>query len=201
MIRRLLAVLVGALIAALGVPAAASAHTDISESVPADGAEVDEVPGTITLTFAEDLQGPTAQVGVLIGDNDPVQLDAPVQGPTVTIDTSAPELADVADTEGQWAIAYTIVGQDGHPIDGTVTFTVTEAAGAAESESAGTETQADESADTAPASEAADEEAADESMSSWLWLAIVAVIALVVFGVVKTERMRRKKAENAAKAD
>lgn len=211
MIRRLLVVLVGIVVAVLGVPAVASAHTELHESSPADGAQVDKLPGTITLTFGEDIEGPTAQVGVLVGDHDPIQIAAPVDGPTLTIDTTSDELAPLAaDAGGKWAIAYTVVGLDGHAIDGTVTFSVAES-GAADENGAATSQDADPSSAAAGASEDADatdtdtdETAAasdeDEPMSLLLWLAIVAVIGLVVFAVVKTDRMRRKKAETAAKA-
>ena len=92
--RRLLGLLIGALAALLLVAAPASAHSDLASSNPADGSQVDAVPATITLTFNENLQGTTAKIGVLAGKNDPVQVDAAVSGPTVTVDTSSEAPAD-----------------------------------------------------------------------------------------------------------
>ena len=181
----------GVLAALLSMTAPAAAHSELSASSPPDGAEVHTVPPSITLTFAEELQGSSTTVGVLVGDHDPVQVDVPVTGPTLTIDTSVAQLAQVAaDGDGTWAVAYQVISGDGHPVDGTLTFTVTGSDDAAPTEGA-------PQADTATAAASAEQ---DEPMSPLLWLATVAVIGLVVFAVVKTDRMRRKKAEAAAKA-
>lgn len=195
MTRRLLALLLGAFAAVLLGALPAAAHTELASSNPADGAQLDAVPDAITLTFGEDLQGPTAKVGVLIGDNNPIQVDAPVSGPTVTIDTKSGALADVVAKSGagKWAIGYQVVGQDGHPIDGTLTFTVVEAA-ASESSAEVTASTSD-SASPSPAADAKNsEDDGPEQVAPWLWALILAGSAAAVFAVVKIDRtMRRRK--------
>lgn len=219
MTRRLLAVLLGALLGLLMLAGPAAAHTELATSDPANGAELDAVPPVITLTFSEDLQGETATVGVLVQGQDPVQVEAPIAGPTVSIDTAVPALA--AAGPGTWAIAYQVVSGDGHPVTGTLTFAVTGASAsatagsgaaagsdgaAAGSDSAepatGGSAESGQTAERAPSGSdgdtelvaTADETGQDEAMSPLLWLVTVAVIGLVVLVVVKTERWRRKKA-------
>lgn len=200
MTRRLLALLLGAFAAVLLGALPAAAHTELASSNPADGAQLDAVPDTITLTFGEDLQGPTAKVGVLIGDNNPIQVDAPVSGPTVTIDTKSGPLADVVakSSAGKWAIGYQVVGQDGHPIDGTLTFTVATSSSASEG-SAEVTAYASESASSTPAAAAKDsEDDGPEQVAPWLWALILAGSAAAVFAVVKIDRtMRRRKKDRA----
>lgn len=195
MTRRLLALVVAAFAAVLLGALPAAAHTELASSDPADGAQLDAVPDTITLTFGEDLQGPTAKVGVLIGDNNPIQVDAPVSGPTVTIDTKSGPLADVIakSSAGKWAIGYQVVGQDGHPIDGTLTFTVAEST-SSESSAEVTASNSD-SASPSPAADAKNsEDDGPEQVAPWLWALILAGSAAAVFAVVKIDRtMRRRK--------
>ena len=117
MTRRLLALLLGAFAAVLLGALPAAAHTELASSNPADGAQLDAVPDTITLTFGEDLQGPTAKVGVIIGDNNPIQVDAPVSGPTVTIDTKSGPLADVVAKSSAGAGSGVVSGVISSPRD------------------------------------------------------------------------------------
>lgn len=210
--RRLLGALFGVLAGLLTLTAPAAAHSDLTASDPVNGAELDAVPGTITLTFGEELQGSTAKVGVLVGDHDPVQLDAAVSGTTVTVNTSVDQLAEiVADGDGQWAISYQVVSADGHPVDGTLTFIVTQAGAepasgasdangsAAAEEASGSDDSRGSGGSADDAADASDESAAeDEPMPPLQWLATFALIGLVVFAVVKIDRMRRKKAQDAA---
>ena len=200
MTRRLLALLLGAFAAVLLGALPAAAHTELASSNPADGAQLDAVPDTITLTFGEDLQGPTAKVGVIIGDNNPIQVDAPVSGPTVTIDTKSGPLADVVakSSAGKWAIGYQVVGQDGHPIDGTLTFTVAESAATSDSTAEVTAYKSD-SASPSPAADAKEsEDDGPEQVAPWLWALILAGSAAAVFAVVKIDRtMRRRKKDRA----
>lgn len=194
--RRLLGLLIGALAALLLVAAPASAHSDLASSNPADGSQVDAVPATITLTFNENLQGTTAKIGVLAGKNDPVQVDAAVSGPTVTVDTTSGPVADLLakGAEGKWAIGFQVVSADGHPIDGTLTFTVSAAGGSATASGSaaddGAATAAEDAADDAGEDPGSDE---PEKVSPLVWLAIVGGAGLAVLAVIKTDRALRKR--------
>lgn len=95
----------------------ALAHSDLVSSDPADGAVLATPPATVSFTFNEDLlpdfvrfiaTDPTGQTGDL-----PVSA---VEGPTATMDWPAGAPA------GEWTVSYRVVSQDGHPIEGGITF-------------------------------------------------------------------------------
>ena len=101
------------------VPAVASAHTDLSSSDPADGSTVTEAPTEVVLTFEGEIgedssfavTGPSGhEVGS--GELDLDVADRNVLRGDVTVE-------DV----GEYLVAYSIIGEDGDPIEGEVTFT------------------------------------------------------------------------------
>ena len=101
------------------VPAVVSAHTDLSSSDPADGSTLTEAPTEVVLTFEGEISedssftvtGPSGdEVGS--GELDLDVADRNVLRGDVTV-------VDV----GDYVIAYSIVGEDGDPIEGEVTFT------------------------------------------------------------------------------
>lgn len=104
---------------ALLAAAPASAHEELVSTSPADGAVLDAVPAEVTLTFGEEVESLGAAVvvtdssGARIGDGAPV-----VDGVTVT----QALLPDAA--AGAVTVAYRIVSGDGHPVSGTVAFTL-----------------------------------------------------------------------------
>ncbi len=175
-----------ALAALLMAAGPTSAHSELESSNPESGAQLDAPPESITLTFNEPLQGQTATVGVLVGDNDPVQVEGVVDGPTVVIDGASGPLAEVVDggAEGKWAIGYQVVSADGHPIDGTLTFTVGDAGGEGD---AGSASSGGSGESTTASAEG------EDGVTWWQLLLILAGSALVVFLVVETDRVMRKK--------
>lgn len=161
-----LAAVATAAIAAVGLGAGATpaaAHAYLVDSTPQDGATVDEPPTEIVLEFNEPIQSDFTQVAVLDENEQPVDLDEPeVDGPLVTqpVDELAP---------GAYQVNYRVGSTDGHPVSGTVTFTVTAAA-----HSSPTPTPA-----TAQPTPATEPVAAEEDSTAALWLggAAAAVIA------------------------
>lgn len=161
-----LAAVATAAIAAVGLGAGATpaaAHAYLVDSTPQDGATVDEPPTEIVLEFNEPIQSDFTQVAVLDENEQPVDLDEPeVDGPLVTqpVDELAP---------GAYQVNYRVGSTDGHPVSGTVTFTVTAAA-----LSSPTPTPA-----TAQPTPATEPVAAEEDSTAALWLggAAAAVIA------------------------
>jgi len=108
---------------ATGVAAAtpASAHAELASSDPAQGAAVDALPGTVELTFTEVVGSPasvaiTGPGDVSVADGDPEVVDRVLTQPVA---------ADGAPA-GEYAMSYRVTSADGHPISGTVTFTVGE---------------------------------------------------------------------------
>lgn len=96
---------------------AAQAHSELVSSDPADGATLDAPPASVSFTFNEDLLPDF--VRLIATDPAGTTGDLPVssvEGPTVTADWPA-EAAG-----GQWTVSYRVVSQDGHPIEGGITF-------------------------------------------------------------------------------
>ena len=113
----------GALAVAMLTPGAllapaALAHSELVSSDPADGATLDAPPTTVSFTFNEALMPDFVRfVGT---DPSGATGDLPVssvEGPTATIDWPADAPA------GEWRVNYRVVSQDGHPIEGGITFT------------------------------------------------------------------------------
>jgi copper resistance protein C len=105
---------------AAAVPAAA--HAYLLDSSPEDGATVDDPPTEIVLEFNEAIQPDFVQVAVLDEADEPLDVAAPeVAGPVVTQPVT--ELQP-----GEYRVSYRVVSADGHPVDGSVSFTVTGAA-------------------------------------------------------------------------
>lgn len=95
----------------------ASAHASLVSSSPEDGAVLDAPPTELVFTFSEPLlpdfvrfiaTAPDGQTGDLI--------IAGVDGPAATITWPAGAAA------GDWSVSYRVVSQDGHPIEGGITF-------------------------------------------------------------------------------
>lgn len=125
-----LAALATAALAAVGLAdtvTPAAAHAYLVDSTPQDDAAVDESPTEIILEFNEPLEPEFTQVAIVDRDERPLDLDEPeVDGPLVTQPVG--ELAP-----GTYEVNYRVGSADGHPVSGTITFTVTEAAAAAPS--------------------------------------------------------------------
>ncbi len=112
----LVAAVLGLLTLVLGV-APASAHAGLSGSDPEDGASLQAAPSTLTFTFTENIG--TAFVAVTAPDGSTVQTSEPK-----AVDRSV--TADLTDPgqRGTYSASYRVVSADGHPVSGTITFTV-----------------------------------------------------------------------------
>ncbi|WP_461021695.1 copper resistance CopC family protein [Thalassiella azotivora] len=102
------------------------AHSQLISSDPAADSSLDRSPPVVSLTFDEDVEPRFATVTLAVGAGTPAQVPASVQGSQVLADVP-PDLA-AATTAGQatgWQLAYRVVSGDGHPITGTLDFTVT----------------------------------------------------------------------------
>ena len=115
-----------------------------------------------------------------------------VDGPTATIDWPA------GAPGGEWRVNYRVVSQDGHPIEGGITFTYAAASPTASPTSAAPTSAAPTSAAPTPAPTSAlpspsTSPAADTSEgSSGLLIAGLAVGAIVIVGVVIALVARRR---------
>lgn len=114
----------GSVLLALGILIAgpapqALAHADLILSTPDDGARLAEVPTEIELTFSEDLLPETVVVSVEDSAGMVIRvLDYEVDGADVIV-TWPPGLSG-----SDYTVNYRVVSQDGHPVSGSLAFTV-----------------------------------------------------------------------------
>ena len=116
LIRALLALATAAF---LMLPAAAAQAHDVLEATdPADGSAVRTVPAKIGLTFDHT---PIA-LGSVIRVQDSTGTDQ-ADGPVVIIDNHVTQDLNPDAPEGKYTVIWRVVSSDGHPIEGTFTFT------------------------------------------------------------------------------
>src|SRR5881409_3498005 len=109
---------VGAVLWMLLLPLPAEAHAALESSSPAAGDHVAELPRTVTLTFDEDVFTP-AFVTVTGPDGTNYASGKPtVDGAKVS------QAVSPASASGAFTTAYRVVSDDGHPVTGTIRFTV-----------------------------------------------------------------------------
>lgn len=194
--RRMLLTIAGfALTAALtvGTAGAAAAHDELVSTDPAAGSTLATAPAAVSLTFSGELLDLSATV-VAEGPQGAVAVgEAVVDGTTVQA-TMPDGLAD-----GEYLVTWRVVSGDGHPIQGTLAFTLATGAtpgpGAttAPAEPTGTTTSAPPGPSTAPAADPTSTPSAPDApaptpapgASPWPWVlggvaAAGAVAALVV---------------------
>src|SRR5687768_8683052 len=112
--------LAGALI--LVAPAGALAHLGLRRSVPADGAHLAAAPRLLKLTFTEAVEAAVARIR-LIGPSGAAVEISPLRQPA---DSAQVILADVRGRleGGIYRLEWQVVGRDGHPVRGTITYVV-----------------------------------------------------------------------------
>lgn len=118
-----LSALVGAAAALTLLPAGpAAAHSELVGSTPATGAQLNNPPTQVTFTFNRDVSTRFASTALSVDDAASGQLATRVEGRDLVADVPA-DLPDRS-SSSTWQVAYRVVSADGHPISGTVSFTV-----------------------------------------------------------------------------
>lgn len=187
--KRTLAAGIMAVIALMGatvVAAPAQAHSELVSTDPADGAVLDAPPTIVSFTFNEPLMPDFVRfIGTDPSGNTGDLPVSSVEGPTATIawPASAPG--------GEWTVSYRVVSQDGHPIEGGITFSYADASPTASPTSAAPTSaaptsQAPTSAEPTSAVPSPSTSPAADSNSgqSGLLIAGLAVGLIVIAGVV-----------------
>lgn len=116
---RVAAALVALALVVLGA-APASAHAELIDSDPAEGAVVETAPETVTLTFNEPVRLTSQEIAVYDASGDEVASASGANGTEVTVDLMG--AADLA--EGTYVVSWNVLSGDGHPISGALTFSV-----------------------------------------------------------------------------
>lgn len=103
----------------IGAPTA-SAHSVVTGSDPADGSQVEQGPEQVSISFNEVPQSQFATLNVVGPDGNLWSKGDPrIEGQSIVVDVG--ELGPI----GDYTIAYRVTSADGHPISGTIGFTLT----------------------------------------------------------------------------
>ncbi len=112
------AVTVGVVLA--GWAGTAGAHASLASSDPADGAVLETAPTAIVLTFTEPVDPVEGSIRLLAGNGTPIDVgDADQSLGDATMRVAVPALDD-----GTYAVGWSAVSADSHPISGAFLFTV-----------------------------------------------------------------------------
>jgi copper resistance protein C len=111
--------LVVGVLGALALAQPAAAHNSLISSDPKDGARLARTPAQVRLVFLSRLDPASTTVAVTRPDGRTARAGAPrFDGARVMV----PLMQGPA---GAYAVRYKVVSEDGHPVEGTVRFTVT----------------------------------------------------------------------------
>jgi methionine-rich copper-binding protein CopC len=100
------------------LPLPAQAHAALVSSSPSDGAVVASAPTEVTFTFDETVMAPAYVVVKAPDGSNVVQGSATISGATVT------QAVRLVPQQGAYSASYRVVSDDGHPVQGTIDFTV-----------------------------------------------------------------------------
>jgi copper resistance protein C len=172
---RLLAAALVAVVALLLSASPAVAHTRLESSDPADGADLSAAPEAVSLTFTENVDAEFASVSVVGPDGVNYQT-----GQLTASDGVVRSAVSPLGPAGRYEIGYRVVSDDGHPVQGVVSFTLT-APGPAVAQ------PAPAAPATTPVAPQAGAQQDAGGSAAWLW--IVGAVALVGAGTVAALRL------------
>lgn len=171
----------------------ASAHDELISTNPADGATLTQAPASLELTYSGDIMDVDGanQVRVTNAAGDSVTDGEPeIDGAVVTQDLAT------AAADDTYTVTWRVVSSDGHPIQGTFTYTVGEgssvdSATTQAATTAAAEPSAENTGSATTASDPVSQAGQGLSTPLKLVLALVAVAALgsaLTVVLVKTKR-------------
>ena len=119
----LLAALATAALSVVVTAPVATAHAELESTTPKQGSTVQRLPQQVTLTFSEPIRTPAFVEVTAPGSANVASGDVQVRDDVLT-----QQLGDAAGG-GAYSLSYRVTSADGHPISGTVRFTVAGGAG------------------------------------------------------------------------
>ncbi|MFE6506319.1 copper resistance protein CopC [Nocardioides sp. NPDC057767] len=118
------AAMVGA-VALLGSVAPAEAHTAVVASNPAAGAQLSAMPTQVRLTFNEAISAEYATLTLSAPETPATSLSSPTaEGTQLVAAVPATATSGAGGDAVPWTLSFRVVSTDGHPVTGTVKFTV-----------------------------------------------------------------------------
>jgi methionine-rich copper-binding protein CopC len=161
----------------------AFAHAEFESSDPADGASLATGPSTISVTFSDTMQQGFNELTVIGPDGTTHYENGEVLADGDTVSVGVNPLGPA----GRYQIGYRVLSDDGHPVSGSVAFTLT-APGPAAAQLASSAAAAPAPADAAPAP-VAQQDTGSGGSPVWPW--IVGAVVLVAAGVFVAMRLGR----------
>jgi copper resistance protein C len=185
--RRVALLAVVVLAALLGTATAASAHTELSASTPAEGSTVAEPLPAVDLTFT----GPVLLRQVTVHGPDGADAAAGAASVAGAVVTQPVGLT----AAGVYTVDYSVTSSDGHEVAGSVTFTYAPPATSSAPPSSAEPSSAAPSAsgEAVEPSEAAAQSEAEDSGGLPAWLLVLGVAALVAAAFFFTPWRRRNR--------
>ncbi|MGV9294437.1 copper resistance CopC family protein [Amycolatopsis sp. NPDC003676] len=105
----------------IGLATPALAHDTLVGSTPADKSTVDTAPSAVELKFNESVQQGTELNTVAVTDARHNHWEA---GPAVVKGSAVTVPLRTLGAAGEYTVDYRIVSEDGHPVSGSITFTL-----------------------------------------------------------------------------
>ncbi|MHA7275425.1 copper resistance CopC family protein [Arthrobacter sp. Hz1] len=173
---QLAAMLMVALMAALGSAPAANAHDELAGSNPEPGASIEVLPAVVELTFSSVPSGIGSEVEILDASGENW-----AQGDVSIVDRVASQPVKVGAPAGDYTVNWRVVSSDSHPIEGTFAFTAA-AASAGQTPGASVGTQGPIEIEQA-------EQTAD---GDFPWSIVGMVVVLIALAVVLAVTARKK---------
>ena len=115
------ALLLGCLVLLAGA-SPASAHAQLTGTDPTDGALLQDAPSQVTLSFNEPVRLTSQEITVYDAEGQPVATTARTSDSDVVVELEDP----AAMARGTYVVGWFVVSADGHPISGSLTFSVGE---------------------------------------------------------------------------
>ncbi|GAA2073779.1 hypothetical protein GCM10009821_10240 [Aeromicrobium halocynthiae] len=167
----------------------ATAHSALIDSDPEADSSIEALPERITLTFNEPLNDIGPAMIVRQGEETVAELEPQIDGPVA----SAESPTDLP--PGDYDVVWRVVSADGHPVSGTISFTLAGDASAPDETAPepGSETTEETAPESAPTDEAVaddDTEPAAASSTPWLILGAVALLAAAALVLLLLRRRR-----------
>ncbi|MFI2651128.1 copper resistance protein CopC [Micromonospora fulviviridis] len=177
-VARVLAATLAALAFLLASAAPAAAHNSLRTASPSADARLTAPPAEVSLEFLQNLD--PAFTTVVLSDG--ARRKVPTGDPVVTGSRARVPIGGTL-PNGTYTVAYRVVSADGHPVQGSYTFTVADPTSSA---APATPTAAVAATSTNTASDPA----ADETRPPWLPI-VGGTLAAVAVGAVVLSRRRR----------
>ena len=166
-------------------PEPAFAHDQLVEATPGDGDTVDVAPEALKMVFSGSPQKLGNEIQIEHDGENVASGDPETQFRTITQSLKA------GLTPGDYTVSWRVVSEDGHPVDGTFTFTVKGTDPHAD-EASPTSDNTDTGSDGSQASQAAtsDDSGSTTVLVTTLALSLLVIAVFIVFVVIRIRRFR-----------